>query len=241
MKLERTRNILRRAITANNPILLLSGGIDSILTLHLAREISKDIPVLTFTQDFNAEQMRGIKKLIFDFELTCYTFPPINRYFVPNGKETSIVDEYTLGGTVIPVIRDFEQTSECGLELSADRSNGVWFGWNNVLTGLRRGDRHSLTGKLAKSEQFEAGNLTFYAPLFEWTRREVKEAAKEFDLLKYVAAPDTGNLQKCSRCLDARSEEVFCPADNKMIPAHKWDREAMKNAFREKYGYGNSK
>ena len=234
-KIEHSRALIQSAV---NPVLLLSGGIDSILTLFLVRKLF-DVPVIAAMQDFNKSQRRAIEKLVYEWDLTCYTAPPVNRYFVPNERSVSLIDEYIFGGAVMPVIRDFEYAdTACALELNGARSSGIWLGWQTVLTGLLKTDAHPATGFLAKTALFKSGEVNFISPLFDWTKAEIQAAAADLDLLKYVAVPDTGDVQACVKCLEVgEGGKVFCHRENKKIARRIWQRAEMLKEFQNKYGF----
>lgn len=213
-------------------MVLYSGGLDSVLVLHLMREFA-DVPVVIFAEDFTRDQWKQVESMVLNWGLTLYTFPPANRYFVPNKQGLSLVDEYGLGVT-IPVVRDFEHSdSVCGLELSKERCSGFSLGWDTIFTGIRKFDRHYSLGRTpVKNAVDKFGEVTFVSPLYDWTRKEVTDAVKHFGL---PVIGNTGEIEACHSCLKDTDEPVFCHIEQAMIPTFQWNRDGMRSAFRDKY------
>jgi diphthamide synthase (EF-2-diphthine--ammonia ligase) len=210
-----------------NACVFYSGGIDSLVLLHLLKE--EKFPVITFAEDFTKEQMKKIEKVVLDYDLILYSYPPRNRYFLPNGSGFSLMDEYGFSGQIIPVVRDIEDSDEgCLAELSKRRFDNFSFGFNCVLTGTLKEDFHPVIGN-PMDEIKEQGNITFINPLWNWSKREVEEKAAEWNL---TAIADTGDLQICSKCLHG---ETFCPKENRVIPGIDWNPELNLQLFKEKF------
>ncbi len=237
MKLEETEKIIRSAVSPpNDPVLLLSGGIDSVVTLFLIRQLKKSVPVIIFAADFSQEQQQNIENLIFNWDLTAYIYPPKHRYFVPNGEGLSLVDEYGLEDLTIPVVRDLENGDKCGIRLNEQRNSGFGLGWNTVLTGILAEDAHPVMGKMATSVVSGYGRINFVAPLFEWTKAEVSSFAEKHELTKLIV-DGTGEIRACTACLDPAQEKVFCPFEQKEIPIVQWEPNKMLSAFQQKFGF----
>lgn len=223
-------NLITEALKGN-PVIFFSGGIDSLVLLHQA----KHLPVITFAQDWTKEQLEKLENLIAEWNLTLYMYPPNKRYFVPNGENLSLIDEYGFENQIIPVIRDLEDGQRCSLELDEQRYESFGLGWNTVLTGILKDDVHPVAGKMVEKAVTEINGITFIAPLFDWSKEDVLRYAKEHDLLKFVVE-GTGDLKACSRCLTGK-DKVFCPKENREIPVVKWPKEKMLKSFQQKFGF----
>lgn len=208
----------------------LSGGVDSLVLLHLVRDCS--FPVVTFSEDFSKEQVKKLEKIIFDYGLTLYTYPPKSRYFVPHNDGVSLVDEYGFAGETIPVIRDIEDAETgCLAELSSRRFDNFDFGFDCVLTGALKEDFHPLTGN-PMAEIKEQG-ITFICPLWNWSKERVKRYAAKYGLSPIEG---TGELKSCNKCLHS---STFCPKEQRVIPQIDWSPQQNLQIFRERFNYGN--
>lgn len=213
-----------------------SGGIDSLLVLDLVSEINPEIPVVTFAADFDKALWKQFEGLILERGLTLYTYPPSHRYFVPNGEELSLIDEYGYGGITIPVIRDIEDGERCAFDLSAERMPTPDIYWTKVFTGVLKGDSHSLSkgNPFLGKEVTEHNGITFISPLYNWTKAEVIAEANKRGL---TPIEGTGEISACIKCL--LHSETYCPKEQQVIKGVKWDADAMLKAFQQKY-YGST-
>lgn len=225
-------DILIRHALQMNACLFLSGGQESLLLLHLLRQTA-NIPVITFAEDWTKEQLKQLEKIVLDYDLTLYTYPSANRYFLPNGDGFSLVDEYGFGGNLIPVVRDIEDAETgCLADIETRRLDMFDFGFDCVLTGFLKEDNHALIGN-PMGEVKEQGTITFIAPLWNWTKAEI---SAEIERLNLHVIEKSGDLRSCAKCLGAE-KEVFCHKENKMIPTIEWSPQENLEIFREKFGY----
>lgn len=216
----------------DNSCVFFSCGIDSLLTLYLVRE-QKDVPVIVYASDWTKEQIKKLEKLIFDWNLTAYIYPPSNRYFIGDGKKISLVDEYGFGGQVIPIVRDVEQGTKCAFTLDTKRNTGFNLGWDTVFTGTLASDTHyAFHSPLADNEIFSFQGITFISPLRTWTKSAVERTARSLQIDKYVIE-DSGDIALCTACMHGK--RVFCPLVNKEIPPVSFDGKTMLKEFREKF------
>lgn len=231
--MERTEYLINQALTQKSCV-FLSGGVDSLVLLHLVCQI-QPIPVISFLEDFSKSQIKKLEEVILKYDLTLYSYPPNNRYFVPNGNGISLIDEYGFSSETIPVVRDLEDSDTgCLAELSRRRLPDFSFGFDTVLTGILKSDLHPLFGNTMEEIKIQ-DNVTFVSPLWDWSKGEVQEKAEEFGLTEYVEEDD---LRICSKCLYG---ETFCPKEKRIIPGISWNPDLNLQLFREKFGvnYGN--
>jgi hypothetical protein len=251
MKLEKTKEIIRESLSraGGAGVVLWSGGMDSTLVLSLAREVDPDIDVLLFKQDFSAEQWEQAAAIIRDWDLQVFSYAPANRYFLPNERGVSLVDEYGVADFVLPQVRDFiaggATGGGCALELSPERMLYYDGEWQVFFTGVLQTDSlYATNGNPFQNEAVKAVNgKHFVSPLFDWTKEEVFAAVRELNIPYskefYENGDerfDTGNINACAACL-CSDKEVYCPREQKLIPPVVWDKEGMLEAFRQKFGY----
>lgn len=223
---------------------LLSGGIDSLLVLQQVREHAPDIDVVVFRADMTKEQWKIIDNLIRLFDLTVVTLPPRASYLVPNGDQLARVDEYDLGGAVVPHLRDFvHDDARCALEAEQKFLPSSPLDYDLVFVGTRATDHSEATGQPIRRAITKVDGLTIVAPVYYWTDDQVKKAAQGLPYSKewYEDGDDrfdTGNIVACSRCLrHGTREAVLCPKLAAEISGHEWDQQAILTAFRQKFGF----
>lgn len=204
-----------------------SGGIDSLVLLYLLKDY--ELPVISFTSDWKKEDKKKLEQLIFDWNLTLYTYPIKNRYIVPNEGSLSLIDEYGFAGFDLPVIRDITESDTCLADLSKERFTDFDFGFDTVFTGILKEDENFGTNWFDVQKQ--QGKINFVSPLFDWTKGEIQEFAKEKGLTELVI--DSNEISVCTKCLHGK--ETFCPAEQRVISPVDFDGQKMLGAYREKY------
>jgi hypothetical protein len=229
---------------SRRPAVAVSGGRDSLIVLRMVREFAPEIEVIVFRTDMTRGQWGIIDNLIKLWDLTVIAPPPQASYMVPNGEYLARVDEYHVGGTAIPVLRDIvHDDSICVLDLGSNFSAVSPLDHDLLFVGTRQTDRSEATGRPIQKAVTKAGSLTIAAPIFYWTDERVEKAVKDLPIAKewYEAKDekfDTGNLVACCACLRrGDGEPVHCPKEGKTIAGHVWDRQVMLERFREKFGF----
>jgi hypothetical protein len=226
---------------SDRPCVLFSGGVDSLLVLSKVREFKKDIPVYVFKRAMTIDQWALIERIIRLWDLEVRTFPPSHSYFVPNGDELTLVDEYNLNGMLLPVIRDFVHSDEhCSLKFDEKRLPVFPFDHDTIFIGTRKEDTHPISRPF-KKELTGIGPYLFVAPVFNWSKSEIMEAVKDLPYSKEFyelgnELHDTGNVVACSRCVSGEGM-VHCPILNKEIPSVEWNKQEMLKTFTAKYGF----
>lgn len=211
-----------------NAVVFLSCGVDSLLTLYFVREQNKEVPVVVFSADWSRAQMKQLERLIFEWDLTAYIYPPNNRYFIGEGERMSLVDEYIFGAVTFPVVRDVEKGTKCAFSLDAQRHEGFNLGWDTVFTGNLSSDTHfSGIPALSRKSETVAGGIRFIAPLHRWTKSAVIRTARSLQIDKYVIE-DSGDIALAD-CFNGE-----CGRHGKVD----YDGKAMLKAFQEKYFEG---
>lgn len=220
---------------SENPCLLLSFGKDSLLLLWLIREVCPSIGILWYSVDITREQRRYAEKIIKLLDLTVYSYLPSDRYFLPNKEGLSIISEYSMGGSILPNIRDIEDGDVCAITLNRNRTPHFVYPFDTTFVGWKSTDEHFIVGKnFFPPDGVQLGPTKLFAPLRDLTDTQVLSAIKELDI-PYEEVDDT--IQICTSCLQAGSEKVYCPAQDAEIPRIVWNQEKRLSEFRQRFGF----
>lgn len=191
------------------PIVAFSGGKDSLLALHMAREVRPDIGVIIFLDWYTKESLEWIKECIVSLELTAFFYrPTVLKY-----KDGSIVSHYPFGDSAIPVITDVEFDNACGLDKGRKILNKAplaSFLWDLVVLGSRQSDSHNLVPKL------DFSGYPVCLPLWEWTDEQVWSEIKKRNIK--TSPLELGDWKGCLRCLEPKGQQVYCPKVQSHIP-----------------------
>lgn len=237
-KLERLKKSLTNI--GSRPVLLWSGGLDSTLILAVMKDIGAKFDIFQAREMWTRAQKRKIDNLIKHWDLQVYSYPMTRANFIGQGKEISAVFEYAIGNLSFPHIRDVIEGDSCIAELAElERAAQPPIIWDLHIIGTRQNDNHYAVGnnQMIPSARFEIEGTKFFAPLFDWTRSEVKEALAFYGLdnVDVSEAEDTGNISLCSKCL--HGEQVFCPKEQKLIESVDWNAESNLQAFRQTFNF----
>lgn len=243
-KLELAKDLLEAMLReyAGAVALYFSGGSDSLLLLHMMQGLKQPFSIVCFDHMFSREQRKYIDKIIREHDLRVFSYRPSNAYLIGDGQQVSSVEEYEmLGVGRMPFVKDAVQDDgRCAV---TDVKFGPWHegpatvGFKLNIFGTRKTDRHYATGRAwRKGREWAVGPFRYLAPLWDWTRKDVKTALKEYGA--EWPKIDTGALPMCTRCLLNRGEgQVFCPKTQEMIPAIDWKPQEMLSEFRKKYAF----
>ncbi len=222
--------------TAKRPVLWFSGGLDSTLVLTMLREQPIDFDIVQSRDMWTKEQRKRSDGLIKKWNLKVFSYAPAHISLMGDGDNISAVFEYAIGGTKNLVVKDLVGTSGCYQDLPLRRSPNPPFQWDLHIVGSRKDDRHySRKGSVIPGETWQTGNSTIYAPLYNFTREDVKRElrARGLDDSEVSEVEDTGNLQACTACL--KGKEVFCPKEGKVIQPVNWQPEINLSNFRQAF------
>lgn len=215
--MDATRRYIKNVLAqAKNPSLLVSFGKDSLLLLHLVREIKPNISIFWFGDKLS----RFAESVIKDNDLQVYSYAPADRYLVPNGDGYSLIDEYSFGQSRVPLVSDLFKSDLCELNLPAIRT--PLFNWQSDITfwGGKATDSHPLIGHLPAKE-FQLGDTKMVAPLWTYSDEDVFEC---LEAMAIPYEPETNDIPVCQACLDEIEATM--------------DREASLGAFRGRFQFG---
>jgi hypothetical protein len=234
MNFETLRETLKRILDqAKTPVLAWSGGNDSNLILATLRDMNANVAVLQRRDLWTKEQKAQADKFIKDWNLTVYSYPPVSLSFIGDGEQISLVSEYAIGGFKVPAVMDVADGTKCIADLPKQRMEYSPFQWTDYIVGTKATDRHYAFGEqpLTPDSHWQVGDVNFHAPLYDWSDAQVLDALKELDIEPKTT--EEGNLEYCSKCL--HGVDVFCPKDQKYIPAIDWNPKLNLENFRKAY------
>lgn len=220
------------------PVLFWSSGLDSTLLLMLLKEANISFDIVQIRDFWTKTQLKRADKLITEWNLKVFSYPPANVSFIGKGSEISTVWEYAVRGARIPLIRDVIEGDTCIADLEGMRAYHPPMDWDTYIVGSRGDDEHYAMDAVIPAKEWMVGESKFIAPLFDKSREWVKEQLiiRGIDASEVSEEEDTGNISLCTKCLNG--VEVFCPKEGRMIEAIDWDGERNLQMFRRAYGGG---
>ena len=224
------------------PVLLWSAGLDSTLLLMLLKEANISFDIVQIRDFWTKAQLKKADKLITEWNLKIFSYPPANVSFIGKGSEISTVWEYADKGARIPLIRDVIDGDRCIADLDGMRAYYPPMDWDTYIVGSRQEDAHYAMESPVPAREWMVGESQFIAPLFDKGRDWVKEQLiiRGMDATDATEEEDTGNWAGCSLCLRPTSTgTVRCPKENREIPVIHWSPELNLKLFQDAYGSGS--
>lgn len=230
--MDQARSLIAEVLTnAQQPGVLWSGGKDSQLLFHLAREVYPDIPAIWFRTPHTDES--AVLKLAMDQQMTVYSHKPADVRILTDGDTHTIVRSYSFGDDLLPLLTDITEGTRCSITAFPERTYKLYQPWDVLLVGWKDCDTHWIKGDSPlKGDGFMLGKARVYAPLRHLSNEQVYAAAYEMK----VPIVEPAEPQLCTRCMTHSDSEVFCPDAGRFIPTVEWDRQQALNDFRNQYG-----
>jgi len=230
--------------TPGSHVVAWSGGKDSMVMLHLLREMGINLPVAFFREPWQPWKYSFQDGIIRDWSLVCYTWQPVESAFQQNGDEYEVQNAYYFNATGITCPTGITKPVEgqplvCSLDiLNRPKQPPIKTDWSFVWVGHKRCDSDPILGGDVGTRvgiRVNAPQATAIYPLKDWTHDDVWEYIEKFDIPydkaryekingKWGERSDrSGNcdyVHACTRCIDSRADAsrfVHCPKFNTTI------------------------
>lgn len=229
--MQRARQIIGDS-KANRPVVMFSGGKDSLLALLLVMEQMK--PDVLWYRTGSQEQRWAVEQWTMKKGLTVYSHQPHMTYYLPMGEHLALVREYALNDATFPVVVETKHGERCGLELNEEPCETFLYPWDVTFTGWKDSDTHELAnGKVPYAEDgIVIGGSRFYAPIRHMDDDAVRGWLR-------ILAPEfedfDDSLPVCTNCFSSKDAEVFCPMEQKEIPTIPWQAEEGLAHFQKRF------
>lgn len=248
------------AETVERPVILWSGGKDSMVLLDLVRyKMDLNLPVVLFREPWWPQKYAFHDTLAAVWNLEVYSPPPLASTAYQAPDHLVLLARYGMRGSdVIEVPKDVIEYDAsptvswaCGVEI-LERPRGVMeWPWETVLVGHKDCDIDPVLGQvpLKTARHAMPGGTTLLYPLRHWTDADIWDYIEAHDLpmdeARYHVAErrnwaDRGAnadwFHACTRCLSTpASESVPCPRWQRDIPGRKegvvWEDTLLRDNF----------
>jgi hypothetical protein len=225
--------ITRLAGEFNRPAVLWSSGKDSMVLLHLCRQVCPEWPVIFFREPHQPRRYGFANQLIADWDLEVHDWPPAESRLCSQHGHTSIIHRFQCGPSRsidMPVdIVDTDEPGVCGLEVFNRPKAAFALPWNCLFHGAKSSDADALAGAMPLRMDVvrNVAAPAFAFPIRDWTDADIWQYIVEqhvpYQTDRYAEIdgvwgelPDKrGNpdyLMGCMRCLDPLAPNpVWCP------------------------------
>lgn len=182
------RFIQRITLDYKNPVILWSGGKDSMVMLNILR--TRSLPVILYRHPEFPEKYEFADRIIKDWGLDIYEFKPYTVRLQDVNGTTEMVWCYKLSESrfimlptnMLPI--DEDKPFKCGLTFKADPTQIVNFPWDVMFIGHKSCDVDPTRGSVELHTQLkvneQCADLAF--PLKDWTHEDIWEYSKEYDV-----------------------------------------------------------
>lgn len=240
-KIEVAQEIIN-AVARNykNPLVYCGFGKDSIVMLHLIREMGLNWPIMCHREHEFPVKWRFANKIMELWNLTCYDYPPRACSVFYENDTFCVATQYGVGfgDLVLPGIlytpeRFIEGEYLCALKdiYLQPKCHGFDYPWDVGLLAARFDEKHPHFGGACLGQQFEnklnIGSADFAYPLLSWTAQDVCQyhvdygvpintdvyEIKDGELIsKQDPTYDPDRRPACYECMKPDNPKVvFCP------------------------------
>jgi hypothetical protein len=167
---------------SKNPIVLCSFGKDSMVMLDLIRQIRNDLPVIFFKEPFFPKKYSFANKVIEDYDLNVYDFPPIKTDSIfKDGicEITNIYNGYKNATLYLPTGTHEYKDGEkflCAVDdlLNKPKVKGYDFPWDTIFVGHKSSDVCPVLGAVPiKDKTVKICEMLLALPIADWTDKEI--------------------------------------------------------------------
>jgi len=226
--------------------LMCSFGKDSMVLLHLIREVIPAQPLLCGSYPMQIihhrypwfpQKNEFADSIIRSWNLEVHEYAPILTGVKCNDERIELVARYPFGTSAMDIPVNIEsplprRDYACGLQwILRPRQSGMTWNWKTVFSGHKSVDTDPFEGQVPlKHDAAKVGNVNLVFPLRHWTDDDVWEYIETnkipYDKRRYAGrleVPDKwlnpDYLHACTACVDPRNkgEKVHCPKLNKMV------------------------
>ena len=224
------------------PVVLWSGGKDSMVMLHLVFEVGITPVILQYRNPFFPRKYVFTERVIREWRLTVFDYPPIAMGLKEKNGNIELVHLYQIGlkkhlhlPTNMQPIKG-QDDWRCGVEMLARPKATIAFPWDVLLIGHKNCDTDVTEGSVPLHTDLHhnegAPDLAF--PLRDWSHEEVWAYTEQHHLpvqeSRYEKREDgtwgeredktynSDHTPICIRCLDKREpDRVWCPKFERAI------------------------
>lgn len=220
---------------AKYPVVMFSGGKDSVLTALLVKEQYPTVDLLWYRMG-SPTQAQAVKQWHQRLGLRIYSYPPRKIYYVPTGNDLHLIKEFDINGQPFPVAVDVTPDRQCGIKLSEPLLPHFNYHWDTTFVGWKDCDTHPIPGGIVPymPDGYTCGGSRFYAPVRGMSDEDVLE---RLHTLNTPMIPFDDSIPLCTACFNTpKAESVYCPEDSCSIPTLPWDREKSLTTFQQNFG-----
>jgi hypothetical protein len=237
-KLSTTQEFIYRLLASHNrPCVLWSGGKDSMVLLHILRDMTKPLPVVCWREPWLSYKQRFVNRIIDEWSLTVWDWHPASIGLVKGNGRIDVLNAYQMGmqGATITLARGIEKPAEgekllCGRDTFMSRPTAPFVPpWDLCFHGHKSCDVDACSGPVPLEVDLMAtpGMVACSFPLRHWEDGDIFNYIEEhnvpYDVKRYRKVEGQWEVlpyQKenpdyypaCMKCLDPdEGEFVDCP------------------------------
>lgn len=173
----------------HNPILLCSFGKDSMVMLHLVHSIKK-IPILQWRFQGQPEKYEFSDRIIKEWELTVYDYPPTYVDIVCSGNEFSAIGLRDIGNgglayVAVDLLKPIDNNFGCALRdfVNYPTISSFNYPWGLTFIGNKSCDYDPvLKTVFIKKSIVMVGNTILYCPLRDWTDEDIWKYTEKYNV-----------------------------------------------------------
>jgi len=236
-KISHTKELIGRH--TGRPAVMCSFGKDSMVLLHLIREIVPWMPVIYHRQPWFPAKNEFADSVIRSMGLEVHDYPPAMCGVKYTKDRLELVARYPFGNAGLDLPLNTEEPLPrrdfvCGLKdwLERPKTGAMSLPWTTVFIGHKSSDIDPMDGELPlRSDRVAAGGIDIVFPLRDWTDADVWDYIEEnkvaYDKRRYANRAELPDkwlnpdyIHACTKCVDPRTQdlEVFCPKLKTMVP-----------------------